>query len=187
MIRPTEIKERLVNFFFLLCSINRNCLSLFALCRIAPSSDTASRSGLLRSPRKSSSVVMPKISAIDGIRESSGVHSSHSHRLTVLSETKSRSPSSLCVMPFALRRAAMNLPIVFFSIEIPPCLLGLVLLPFYHSVRGIATPNRRNFSRDARTNAKKAEKDPPQALTCDGSFPFTFGVRSSPRRSPWRP
>ena len=101
-----------MSFFLVL-----NCLSLFAFCLLATSSEVAtSRSGLFRSPRRSSSVVMPKISAIEGIKESSGVHSSHSHRLTVLSETKGFSPSSFCVIPFALRNADMNLPIVFFSI-----------------------------------------------------------------------
>ena len=53
---------------------------------------------------------------IDAMGGGPGVHSSRSQRLTVLSDTKSLSPSSRCVIPLARRSAEMNLPIVFFSI-----------------------------------------------------------------------
>ena len=43
-----------------------------------------------------------------------------SQRLTVLSETNSLSPSSFWVMPLAFRRAAIKLPMVFFSMGVPP-------------------------------------------------------------------
>ena len=57
-----------------------------------------------------------EFTAMAGISERSGSHSSRSQRLTVLSETKSLSARSFCVIPFALRKTAINLPIVFFSI-----------------------------------------------------------------------
>ena len=44
-------------------------------------------SALFRSPRSSSSLVMPNISAMAGISARSGMHSSRSQRLTVLLET----------------------------------------------------------------------------------------------------
>ena len=70
-----------------------------------------------RSPRSSSSQVTPNTSAMTGISARSGAPSSRSQRETDLSDTFSRSASSFCVMPFARRRAARKLPIVFFSIK----------------------------------------------------------------------
>ena len=71
-----------------------------------------------RSPRSSSSQVTPNTSAMTGISARSGAPSSRSQRETDLSDTFNRSASSFCVMPFARRRAARKLPIVFFSIKV---------------------------------------------------------------------
>ena len=111
-------KDMSVRFLYRLSrfrSINLNCLSLFS---VPWKEESPESSSFFRSPRRSSSLVTPKISAMTGMSDKSGVHSSHSQRLIVLSDTKRRSPSSFCVIPFALRKADMNLPIVFFSIVI---------------------------------------------------------------------
>ena len=80
----------------------------------------------LLSPRRSSSQVTPKISAMTGMSVRSGAPSSRSQRLTVLSETLRRSAKSRWVMPDARRSAAMKVPMVFASWWFP--FLGLFLV-----------------------------------------------------------
>ena len=76
---------------------------------------SAASASILRSPRRSSSHVTPKISAIAGMSARSGALSPVSQRETVLSETCRSCASSLCVMPFECRSAAMKEPIVRLS------------------------------------------------------------------------
>ena len=82
---PAAMRERLRKAVERRCSSVRHCLSDLAFSRAALSGVSAA--SVRRWPRSSSSEVTEKISAMAGIRFSSGVHSSRSQRLTVLSET----------------------------------------------------------------------------------------------------
>ena len=110
-ISPIAIILFIVKLLLFLFKIYFSCFSCF--CVFFTGSASVS---LLRSPRRSSSLVTQKISAITGIRVRSGAVSSRSHRLTDLSDTCSLSASSFCVIPFAFRSVAIKLPMVFFSI-----------------------------------------------------------------------
>ena len=71
-------------------------------------------------PESSSSNVTFRCSAKAGSKERSGAVSPRSHRLTDLSDICRDSANSFCVMPRALRRAAMRPPKRFISIAFLP-------------------------------------------------------------------
>ena len=133
-------------------------LALFIRLRICFSLCAVIRSelwicGSIRCPFKSSSQVTWKISASTGIKDRSGNASSRSQRLTALSETQSFSASSRCVSPLALRRAAMNAPIVFFSIQFTSWIhfAMAIALPWFYQCGGEkGRTQSENYSRWAR-------------------------------------
>ncbi len=137
---PTTIKflfRYFSNAFSRRCAYNFSVFSLLL---------TVSFSPVIRSPRSSSSVVTPKISANTGSSEISGALSSRSHLLTALSDTLIFSASSFCVYPFAFRNAARNFPIVFCSIR-----FSFSFIPFLLQLHSTIpsekrTPDRPSFS-----------------------------------------